>query len=504
MTASKTLFYLCIAFVVGVAWASLMKIPQMALWGFLLLGIFCLAASFFKKEAAVVGLCLLCLVLGISRFQIAQFAIARDSLKNFNDGQEKITLMGVISREPDIRDKVKKITISAEKLIAGPLQFDIKSNVLVTISNFSDYQDYQYLDKVQVTGKLKTPAVFDDFNYKDYLMKDGVYSVMDYPDIELLSKTHDYTILTYLYEKILFLKSKLMGGINENLLPPQSFVLMGMVFGNDKHIPEELKNQFNATGLSHVTAVSGSNIVILISLIVAALLFLGLWRGQAFYGAVIFIGIYIVLIGLPASGVRAFIMGCAAILAQKLGRQYTGSRVLVIAAALMILQNPLLLYYDVGFQLSFLASLGIILIKPLIDILLKAITRGHFKTLADILSITLAAQIITLPIIIYNFGQISLVAPLTNLLALPAVEALMVCGFLLSVTGFLVPAAAVIFSLPCWLLLAYFLKILEIFSQPWAIKTLQHISWIWVAAYYAMLLAWVVILKKYQRKNAIF
>ena len=110
---------------------------------------------------------------------------------------------------------------------------------------------------------------------------------------------------------------------------------------------------------------------------------MGFWRGQAFYLAVAFIAVYIALIGFPASGVRAAIMGCIALLAQKLGRQNTTSRILVLAGALMLLQNPPLLYYDIGFQLSFLASLGIIHIKPMVALLLKTITKGHAAVLVD-------------------------------------------------------------------------------------------------------------------------
>ena len=252
-------------------------------------------------------------------------------------------------------------------------------------------------------------------------------------------------------------------------------------------MPAELKDKFNITGLSHVTAVSGSNIVVLISMLMVFFLALGFWRGQAFYVSAIFIFIYIVIIGFPASGVRAAIMGFTALLAQKLGRQNTSSRVLVIAAALMLMQNPLLLRLDVGFQLSFLAALGIIYIKPLIDMLCKPIAKEQFKTLLDMVSVALSAQIITLPIIMYNFGRISLIAPITNVLALPVVEVLTVLGFLLAVFGTFSNILGFIFSIPCYFLLTYFIKVLDIFSQPWAQAMVQPISWVWPVVYYIIL-----------------
>jgi len=230
-----------------------------------------------------------------------------------------------------------------------------------------------------------------------------------------------------------------------------------------------------------------------------ALLALGFWRGQAFYLSALFIFTYVVLIGFPSSGIRAAVMGCIGLSAQKLGRQNANWRILVLAGALMLMQNPLLLVYDIGFQLSFLASLGIIYIKPLIDIFLKIITREHIKFFTDLMSVTLAAQIITLPIIVYNFGRLSLIAPISNLLVLPVVQALTVLGFLLSIVGAIFPFASFLFSIPCWFLLTYFMWVLDIFSQPWAVVNVENFPWFLVVIYYVVLFAIIKLLQKYQK-----
>ncbi len=478
MTPSKTLFCLCIAFVVGIFLESLINIPQIFLWGFLLCAGFSIATSFFtRKELAVIGFFLLFLVLGILRVQISEFNIASDKLSELNNAQSQITLTGQIVAEPDTRDTSQKL-----KLKAGD------SLVLVTTVR---YPEYQYLDTIEITGKLKTPPQFEDFNYKNYLMKDGIYSVMDYPKVELVSEKHDYTVPTFLYEKILFLKGKLMESITMNFSPPQDAILLGVVYGNDKTMPKDVKNQFNATGLSHITAVSGSNIVILIDIIMGFLLFLGLWRQQASYAAVGLIWLYILLIGLPVSGIRAAIMGSIVLLAGVLGRQNTSFRALVLAGAVMLLQNPLLLLYDISFQLSFLASLGIIYAKPLIDSFLHITKEFSLKPLAkfflDVLSITFAAQIFALPIIVYNFGTLSVVSPVTNLLVVPVIPLLTILGFLVSIAGVFSNLLGFIFSLPCIFLLEYILKVLDIFSQPWAVKTITNVHWLWLVAYYIFL-----------------
>ena len=196
-------------------------------------------------------------------------------------------------------------------------------------------------------------------------------------------------------------------------------------------------------------------------------------------------------------------MGSVMLLAQKLGRQNTSARVLTIAASMMLMQNPMLLLYDISFQLSFLASLGIIYVKPLIDNFLrfnKEFSRKHLvKFFLDIISVTFAAQIITLPIIVYNFGTLSLISPVTNVLVLPIIPLLTILGFLVSIAGVFSNVLGFTFSLPCMFLLAYMIKILDIFSQPWAVKTITNVHWLWLVFYYVLLSISIWYLNKKQK-----
>ena len=495
MTSSKALFYFCLCFIFGIALSSLIKIPQIFFWGFLFVGVLIIITSAIlnKNTFIVVGFCAVFFVIGFARFQISEFATLSDALSRLNNQPEKITLSGYVVAQPDLRDSLQKLKVKVNSSV-----------VLVTAQR---YPEYHYLDTIKMTGKLKAPEVFDDFNYKSYLMKDGIYSVMDFPKIELVSQKHHYTTTTFLYEKLLFVKNILENSLDNNFSPPNSFIMQGVVFGNDKNMSQELKDAFNATGLSHLTAVSGSNIIILIYLLMPSLLFLGLWRGQAFYFAVILIWVYVLLIGFPASSIRAVIMGSILLLAEKLGRQNTSSRVLILACALMLLQNPFLLVYDVGFQLSFLASMGIIYLKPIIDFAINKITKDlpsrskKAKMMIDIVSVTLAAQIFTLPIIVFNFGRLSLIAPITNVLVLPIIPYLTVLGFFVSIFGALSNALGFILSLPGLFLLGYFLKVMDIFHQPWAATTVENISWVWVLGYYLLLAFLIRLINKKQKQN---
>ena len=504
VTPSKTLFWFCIAFIVGIGLYSLIKIPQIYIWGILFTAILMIMAHFLitqvrdghNRYLVVLGFCVLFLVLGIARLQISEFNAENDKLIKFNNNPEKIILTGKIINEPDIRSSYQKLKLKINNM---------ESVVLVTVGS---YPKYSYLDEIKVTGYLKTPPEFEDFNYKNYLLKDGIYSVMDFPKVALTSKKHTYTIFSFLYEQVVFLKEKLRSSINVNFPSPQNSMVDGIVFGNNKDMPKDLKDRFNATGLSHITAVSGGNIVVLISMLVVILLSLGLWRQQALYLSIILVWVYIILVGFPASGIRAGIMGSIFLFAQALGRQNTSSRTIVLAGSLMLLQNPLLLLYDIGFQLSFLASMGIIHVIAFLKVRntfkkeaalhsqLKNIFSQKLKDVTDIISITLAAQISTLPIIIYNFGTISLIAPITNFLVLPIVPFLMVFGFLASIFGIFSGFLGWVFALPCYALIFYVLKVLEVFHQPWATKSFENVDWGWFLLYYVVLMVLVWFFKK--------
>jgi len=503
MTPSKALFWFCFAFIVGIFLQSVVKIPQSFIWGILFFGTAIIFISFWSIKFSdfnfkIWGFCTLFLLLGILNLQITEFNIEQHKLKKINNSSEKITLTGQVIDEPDIVGRVQRLKV---------LVTDYESTILLTVSR---YPEYNYLDKVKFTGYLKTPEIIGSFNYKNYLLKDGIYFVMDFPKIELVTKEHDYNIFSFLYEKILFFKSKLKSSIDFNFSSPQNFIIQGILLGNDKNTPKDLKEKFNVTGLSHITAVSGGNIVILINLLVPFLLILGFWRGQAFYFSIVFIWIYILLTGLPVSGIRAAIMGSVFLLAEKIGRQNSSSRIIIITATIMLIKNPLLLLYDIGFQLSFLASMGIIHLKPIIDSLIKLKKEeqaflnhntsqeswaGKFRNfiyqrlnyLLDIVSVTISAQIFVLPIIVYNFGSVSIVAPLTNLLILPIIPYLMIFGFASVSLGMFSNFLGWVFYLPCFIMLEYFLFIIDTFYTSWSVKMITDISVIWLLVYYIIL-----------------
>ena len=460
MSKSRIFLYFCLSFVGGIFINSIIFVSQVAILGLLILGILLISVLWRYKKLVVIGFCLLFLVFGIWRHQLAIFEIVYPE-------EKEVSFIGLVVKEPDIRVNHIKLTIESE---------EIKGKILLLVPR---YPEYQYGDKLKITGKLEKPPVFEDFNYRDFLAKKGIYSVMYWPKIALISRNQG----NFIYAKILEFKNKLRESIYQNLSPPQSSILGAMILGDRRRMSEDLKEKLNIAGVRHITAISGMHIMILSGILMYLGMMLGLWRGQAFYFAIILLTLFIIMVGLPPSAVRAGIMGGLFLLAQKVGRPRAAGRAIVFAAAGMLAVNPLLLRLDVGFQLSFLAVMGIIYLMP------------HFQKWikCQVLAMTLAAQVFVLPILIYNFGYFSVVAPLTNILIVPLLPFIMVAGFIFSLAGTIFQPLGWILSWPAWLLLTYLTQIVDWFSQiPFAALTVENLHWFFLLIAYLILgsIAW--------------
>jgi competence protein ComEC len=234
--------------------------------------------------------------------------------------------------------------------------------------------------------------------------------------------------------------------------------------------------------------------IIMTQILLFLALGIGLWRGQAFYFVIILLFLYILMIGAPASAVRAGIMAGLLLLAQKMGRLRSADRAVVFAAAIMLAVNPLLLKSDIGFQLSFMATLSIIYLKPILDS--KTNNWPNPLCLRDILTMTLAAQLGTLPILIFQFGRLSLISPLANLLIVPLLPLIMISGMMLSFIGLAWLSLAKIIAWPVWFLLSYVIKMVNYLSSiPLAAYQFKNLSLIFLIGYYFALI-WFVWHKK--------
>ena len=480
MTPSKIFLYFCLSFVGGIFISSILGfLPGSRVYLLLpglISGLILISVLWRYKKVVVFGFCILFLVFGIWRHQQTEIQISKSKLQIFKDIEEKVVLVGIVLTEPDIKEKTIKLTIETENINEIPM----KGKVLITTNR---YPEYQYGDKLKIIGKLKIPQDFEGFNYKNYLAKDGVYSVMDWPKIERIGENFGNPVM-----KILFsFKNKFKESARQFISPPQGGILEALFFGDEENISNEWKDKFNFTGTRHITAVSGMNITIIASLILSFALGLGLWRQQAFYLSIFFLLLYILMIGAPASAVRAGIMGGFFLLAQRLGRMSKATRAVVFASTFMLFLNPLLLRLDVGFQLSFLAILGIIYLQPTITNWFKKIPNPKIFPLKTTLSTTIAAQVFTLPILIYNFGYIPFVSPITNILIVPLLAPITILIFVFGLSGMIFWGFGWVLSWPTWLSLTYITKIIDSFSQiPFASLTFK-IHWVFLIISYLIL-----------------
>ena len=468
MTISKLSLFLCLSFISGILFDSFIFVSQIWFLGFLILGLILISVFWKYKGFVVVGFCLLFFVFGFWRHQVFVLKTENNQLKDYVG--ESVSLIGIVSEQPSLGENSSKLKIQLQ---------DFEAKILITVWK---YPEYKYGDKLRIKGLLEEPQIFEGFNYKDYLAKDGIYAVMYVPEIEVMGEGFGNPII----RALLSLKDGLRESVNKTMPSPQSGLLEALFFGDEENIPKSWKDKFNLTGTRHVTAVSGMNITIISLLVLNFLLFLGFWRSQAFYLSIGLILGYILVIGAPASAVRAGIMGVVFLTAQHFGRASNGLRAIVFSAALMLFLNPLLLDLDIGFQLSFLAILGLVYLQPVFLDLFKKIPNVF--ELRYTLAATLAAQCFTLPILIYNFGRIPLVGPLANVFIVPIITLITILGFILSFLGMAFLPLARIVSFPVWFLLTYILKIVDLCSEiPYATLALNNISFVWVVIFYFIL-----------------
>lgn len=242
------------------------------------------------------------------------------------------------------------------------------------------------------------------------------------------------------------LRTKIEDRINRILPEPQASLLAGILLGKKRTLPEELLEKFNRTSTTHILVVSGYNITIIGAVIIGFLNWLTLPRKYSFWLAILGIIGFVWLVGFTPPVIRAAIMGILVLIAIRMGRIYNITNALLLTAVLMLLHDPFQLFHNISFQLSFSATIGIVYLYP------------RFQKLGEILGTTLSAQLAVFPFIAYYFGQISLIAPIANLLVLPVIPVAMLFGFLGIMLGSF-------FAWPAWLFLAYVIKMVEILSS---------------------------------------
>ncbi len=466
---SKIFLYFCLSFVFGVGIASFVKFDNLFLLLLLTLAIILTAVFWRNKKIVIAGLLIIFAIAGIYRYQ--SVADNSTAVKNFNDTNKNIAFQGIISEEPDVRIKDTRYVVANRDF----------GRILVSLPH---YPAYQYGDLVEFEGKLKEPVEFASFDYKAYLAKDDIFLTMYSPKTKLISSGKASLIYGFIFR----LKDKFREKLKTAIAEPESALANGLLLGDRSMMTEKLKNDFAATGTSHIVAVSGFNVTIIAVIILEVALFVGFSRSQSFWVSLVAIVLFIIMVGAPASAVRAGIMGGLLLLAIKTGRLNSSFNAIVFAAILMVAANPKILRFDVGFLLSFLAVAGIVWLYPILDCFFRKFPDT--LKIKSVFLLTLSAQIMTLPVLIYNFDRFSLVAPLANILILPFIPLAMVLGFFSGIFGFIHLALAKAFGYFAWLILTYQLRTIEyLASFPLAAIKITNFNIVFAIFYYLVIFA---------------
>lgn len=361
---------------------------------------------------------------------------------------EFVEVSGYLIEPPDARVNHVKLKLLAHAPDSG-----------LVLVNTSLYPEYLYGDELKIYCRLQAPKPFAGFAYDKYLAKDGIYSTCNYGNIALISRGNGDWLFIQIYK----FKEKFIQTVVKNLPEPHASFLLAISLDVRGTMPREILEQFNITGTTHLMAISGSHITMLIVVLSQLALMLYIPRKKAFWLITVIIVLYTIIIGFPASAVRAAIMGWLAIFATQVGRLSVSINILLLSAVAMLTFNRQLLLYDIGFQLSFAAVIGIIYFNPFFEKILWRLP--NFFGLRESLSMTFSAQVSTTPLIIFYFAKYSLISPLANILLIPTFPYLMIisfCGLLLSLA---IPALAQFFYWPTWFILEYILITVEILSQ---------------------------------------
>lgn len=464
---SLPLLWLSLAFIAGIVLAAFVALSWWT-WALLTLAAAAGAIVFrrrFSWLAAFTLLAAMTFFLGGLRYQAAQPTFTPDDIAYFNDASDVVEVLGVVDTPPVHRDSYLEIRVRAESLIANAETIRVRGLLLGRLPLGSELQ---YGDRIRIFGQLVTPEEDQDFSYRDYLARDGIYSLMPFASVVRVASGQGDPLWSAFYD----LRQRGLDVIS-NLFPPQEAgLLSGILLGDESRISEPLKAAFNDTGARHIIAISGFNITIIAGVFLSLTRrWLGVHRGIWLAG--LGVAFYTILVGADAAVVRAAIMGIVALLALRTGRQPFAFNTLAITAALMALFNPLVLW-DVGFQLSFAATLGLVLFSGpirkradawLVGRLPPALAARLSGPLADYVYMTVAAQITTLPLLLFYFQRLSLLSLPVNLLILPVQPAVMILGGLSVLAGLLVqPLGQLVAFVAVWPV-TYTIRVVEFFAR---------------------------------------
>ncbi|PIR46772.1 MAG: hypothetical protein COV07_02820 [Candidatus Vogelbacteria bacterium CG10_big_fil_rev_8_21_14_0_10_45_14] len=428
---------------------------------FVLLIALAIGVSYFsyRSQVFLLTFCFLFFAsLGMFRYDLAD-ARALSGLDQYEN--KNATIVGVLREEPKVIGENQRLVLDV--LEVKTEDADVPTPVRAKVqSDIPKYPRFKYGDRITITGKVEKPEDFtEEFSWVKFLEKDGILYVMYRPKVELIGEGEGIFVIRTLY----LAKQNFLESLYARVSEPESALGAALTVGEKKAIGTELADMFRRVGLSHIIVLSGMHMAIVAFVIM--LIFSRLPLAVAFSMSAVSIVLFAIMVGGGASVTRAVMMAIIAILARGTGRLYMASWALLLACALMLIWNPLLLVFDVGLQLSFLATAGIIWLMPIVESWLSRVPLARYfpSRIKDIMCVTISAQIAVMPLILYKMGNFSLVALPVNLVVLPIVPFAMGLVGLVGILGQILGVIVTPLSWFAYLFLTLIIRIATLFDS---------------------------------------
>lgn len=390
---------------------------------------------------------------------------------------------GMVVRQPDVREEYTNIVLEVKDVFYGETHNVLERPVNVLVRAHA-YPELRYGDELLLKGVILIPKNVTpkegarSFDYRAYLAKEKVFYQMFFPEVVVVARGHG----NILYEKLFAVRTWLLENMFRTIPEPEASLAGGILLGEKQSLGDELLQKFRDAGVAHIVVLSGYNIAIVASGVTRTLAFLPFFlRVSMSVGAVV---LFALMVGGGATVVRATIMVLVVILARVMGREGSALRALAFAGGVMIFLNPLILFHDVSFQLSFLATLSLVVFVPVIKKYFVWIRSSMFQ---EIVTTTFATQIFVLPLILYQTESLSFVSFIANIFILPVIPFSMFFVALVALFSW-VPFLGIIFSAIAHVFLSYIIFAVSFFSQiPFA--SISKISF----SFFAIIVSYVVI-----------
>ena len=424
--------------------------------------------------------------------------------------EEQVTLRGVVLTDPErdataYRFQLGELHREAGgdwQPVSGRVQVTAQPSAAMALERAAPH--VRYGDRLTLTGGIESPPVFDDFDYREYLARQGVGAVARFPALTLEGEGAGSPLLRRVYA----LRATLSASLQRSLPEPASALARSLLLGQRRGLPDEVRQDFIETGTSHLLAISGLHVAILLG---AALAFGRLLFGGARWAlllALVAVWAYAMVSGMSPSVTRAALMGSVFLLGRALGREGASLPALAAAAATMTALDPRLLG-NVSFQLSFTAVLGLLLLAPPIEARLarvaSRVTGGEGasaalgRATASAVAAGIAATLGTLPLVALVFERVSYVGIPVTLLALPALPLALAASGASAVAGALWTPLGIATGWVAWAPLSYLVAMVGGAARlPGGLLELGGVTPVMVLGYYALLAGAAYGLRRWQ------